>query len=288
MRPLKITQSITQRDAQSLDRYLLEISRLSSVTMEEEAGLARRIRNGDQEALDQLTRANLRFVVSVAKQFQYQGMSLSDLISEGNIGLMKAAQRFDETKGFKFISYAVWWIRQSILHAIMSQGRMVHLPANRTALSLRIQKASAALEQDLERMPSENELAVFLGVSAQEVEITRPLYPTHTSLDAPKGDQAEGTLLDDLEQSGPRTDASTDHHHSLQVELERVLNTLSLVEKKVICLFFGIGVPVSESLKEIAGDLDLSSERVRQIKDKALTKLRQPNKISLLRSYLGA
>lgn len=287
MRQLKITQSITNRDTPSLEKYLMEIGKLDMVTAEEEVSLAKRIKAGDQVALDTLTRANLRFVVSVAKQYQFQGLTLSDVINEGNIGLIKAAKRFDETRGFKFISYAVWWIRQSIIQAISEQGRLVHLPMNKTTLSLRMQRAYSLLEQDLERAPTIEELAAILDVSVSEVKITSELSPYHASLDAPLSSGEDGTLLDTLKNTAPGTDNAVYHHLSLKVEIERSLKSLSKIEKEVICFFFGIGMPDAFSLNEISGKYSLTPERVRQIKDKALTKLRNPKKAHLLKSYLG-
>lgn len=288
MRQLKISQSITNRDSLSLEIYFQEIGKLDMVTAEEEAALARRIKQGDREALNALTRANLRFVISVAKQYQFQGLSLSDMINEGNIGLIKAAQRFDETRGFKFISYAVWWIRQSILQAIAEQGRLVHLPANKMTLSLRLQKAFSTLEQDLERTPTIEELAAMLNVTVNEVRITSELSLFHTSLDSPLGKDEEGTLLDSLEDTGAKTDTLMTYNHSLKIEVERSLTTLSKIEKEVICFFFGIGMPHPYSLNEIGHKYDLTKERIRQIKDKAISKLRTSKKANLLRSYLSA
>ena len=287
MRQLKITQSITNRDTPSFEKYLQEIGKLDMVTPEEEVSLSRRIKTGDQEALDTLTKANLRFVVSVAKQYQFQGLSLPDVINEGNIGLIKAAKRFDETRGFKFISYAVWWIRQAIMQAILEQGRLVHLPMNKNTLALRIGKALSILEQDLERTPTVEELAAWLDVNVGEVKITRESSSYHASLDAPLADGEEGTLLDTIENTTPATDAYIVHHHSLHVEIQRSLQSLSKIEKEVICFFFGIGIPDSLSLNEIGDRYSLTTERIRQIKDKALVKLRNPKKAQLLRSYLG-
>jgi RNA polymerase primary sigma factor len=286
MRQLKITQSITNRDAQSLEKYFQEISKMDMVTAEEEVALARQIKAGDQSALDALTKANLRFVVSVAKQYQFHGLSLSDVINEGNIGLIKAARRFDETKGFKFISYAVWWIRQSIMQAILEQGRLVHLPMNKMSLSIRIQKSFSVLEQELERAPTVEELAALLDVNVNEVRITSELNLYHTSLDSPFVQGEDGTLLDTIESNVSSTDALT-IHTSLQVEIGRSLKALSKMEKEVICFYFGIGMPQSYSLHEIGDKYNLSKERIRQIKDKALSKLRSPKKADLLRGYLG-
>lgn len=287
MRQLKITQSITNRDTASLEKYLQEISKLDMITPEEEVSLARRIQNGDEEALEILTKANLRFVVSVAKQYQFRGLSLSDVINEGNIGLMKAARRFDESRGFKFISYAVWWIRQSIIQAILEQGRIVHLPMNKMTLSIRMQKAISILEQDLERSPSVEEIAGLLDVNINEVRLTIESTSYHASLDSPLVDGEDGTMLDKIENTGISTDNLVAHHDSLSIEIERSLQSLSKIEKEVICFFFGIGTSHPYSLNEIGGKYSLTAERVRQIKNKALNKLRAPKKADLLRSFLG-
>jgi RNA polymerase primary sigma factor len=287
MRQLKITQSITNRDTASLEKYLQEISKLDMITAEEEVSLARRIQNGDEEALEILTKANLRFVVSVAKQYQFRGLSLSDVINEGNIGLMKAARRFDESRGFKFISYAVWWIRQSIIQAILEQGRIVHLPMNKMTLSIRMQKAISILEQDLERSPSVEEIAGLLDVNINEVRLTIESTSYHASLDSPLVDGEDGTMLDKIENTGISTDNLVAHHDSLSIEIERSLQSLSKIEKEVICFFFGIGTSHPYSLNEIGGKYSLTAERVRQIKNKALNKLRAPKKADLLRSFLG-
>ncbi|HVK98045.1 MAG TPA: RNA polymerase sigma factor RpoD/SigA [Flavisolibacter sp.] len=287
MRQLTITQSITNRDTPSLEKYLLEIGKLDMVTAEEEVQLAQRIKAGDQIALDKLTKANLRFVVSVAKQYQFQGLALVDLINEGNIGLIKAAQRFDETRGFKFISYAVWWIRQSIIQAILEKGRMVHLPINKSTLSLKIQKAYSILEQDLERAPSVDEVAALLDVNVTEVKITSELGLYHASLDAPLAQGEDGTLMDTIQNTAPSTDVMLVHHASLHIEVERSLKTLSKIEKEVICFFFGIGMPHPCSLNEISDKYNLTKERIRQIKDVALLKLRSTKKAQSLRTFLG-
>ena len=286
MRQLTISQSITHRDVASLNKYLSDISKLDMVTASEEESLAQRIRQGDQQALDILTKANLRFVVSVAKQYQFQGVTLSDMINEGNIGLIKAAKRYDETKGFKFISYAVWWIRQAILQAILEQGRMVRLPINKTSLSLRIQKAISILEQELERTPSIDELAAYLEVDVKEVTMTMEAGPYHASLDAPMINGEEGTLLDKIQTTMAATDMSVVHYQSLEIELKRSMTALSKVEKEIVCYFYGIGFANSSSLLEISLKYDLTKERVRQIRDKALLKIRRSRKADLLRTYL--
>lgn len=289
MRQLKITKSITNRESQSLEKYLQEIGRVELISTEEEVRLATLIKQGDQKALDRLTKANLRFVVSVAKQYQNQGLSLPDLINEGNLGLIKAAERFDETKGFKFISYAVWWIRQSILQAIAEQARIVRLPLNKVGLSSRIQKAYSQLEQEFEREPSAEELAEVLDMELDEVSATLGLNLRHVSMDTPLSEGEEGTLLDLLENpNAEKTDAALDHHESLRLELDRSLQTLTERQKEVICYFFGIGVDHPLSLEDIGDKFNLTRERVRQIKDKAIVKLRTTERCNLLRTYLGS
>ena len=288
MRQLKITKSITNRESQSLEKYLQEIGKVELITPEEEVRLARLIKQGDQKALDRLTKANLRFVVSVAKQYQNQGLSLPDLINEGNLGLIKAAQRFDETKGFKFISYAVWWIRQSILQALAEQARIVRLPLNKVGLTNRIQKAMSQLEQEFEREPSAEELAEMLNMDLDEVTSSLGINSRHVSMDTPLSEGEEGTLLDVLENpNAEKTDLQLDHHDSLKLEIERSLQTLTERQKEVLCYFFGIGVDHPLSLEDIGERFNLTRERVRQIKDKAITKLRTQQKSNLLRSYLG-
>ncbi len=288
MRQLKITKSITNRESQSLEKYLQEIGKVELITPEEEVRLARLIKQGDQKALDRLTKANLRFVVSVAKQYQSQGLSLPDLINEGNLGLIKAAQRFDETKGFKFISYAVWWIRQSILQALAEQARIVRLPLNKVGLTNRIQKAFSQLEQEFEREPSAEELAELLGMDLDEVVNTLGINVRHVSVDTPLSEGEESTLLDVLvNNNADKTDALLDHHQSLKTEIDRSLQTLTERQKEVVCYFFGIGVDHPLSLEDIGERYNLTRERVRQIKDKAITKLRATQKCDLLRSYLG-
>ena len=289
MRQLKITKSITNRESQSLEKYLQEIGKVELISPEEEVKLATLIKQGDQRALDRLTKANLRFVVSVAKQYQNQGLSLPDLINEGNVGLIKAAQRFDETRGFKFISYAVWWIRQSILQALAEQSRIVRLPLNKVGLTNRIQKAFSLLEQQYEREPSAEELAEVLEMDLEEVAATLGINARHVSMDTPMSEGEEGTLLDVLENTNTeKTDANLDHKESLKTEIDRSLKTLTERQKEVICFFFGIGVDHPMSLEDIGERFHLTRERVRQIKDKAITKLRATNRCKLLRTYLGA
>ena len=288
MRQLKITKSITNRESQSLEKYLQEIGKVDLITPEEEVRLATLIKQGDQRALDRLTKANLRFVVSVAKQYQNQGLSLPDLINEGNLGLIKAAQRFDETRGFKFISYAVWWIRQSILQALAEQARIVRLPLNKVGLTNRIQKAFSQLEQEFEREPSAEELADLLGMELEEVSASLGINARHVSMDTPLSDGEDSTLLDVLvNTNADRTDGELDHTISLKIEIDRSLQTLTDRQKEVVCYFFGIGVDHPLSLEDIGERFNLTRERVRQIKDKAITKLRTTQKCDLLRSYLG-
>ena len=288
MRQLKITKSITNRESQSLEKYLQEIGRVELITPEEEVNLARQIKWGDQQALDRLTKANLRFVVSVAKQYQNQGLSLPDLINEGNLGLIKAAQRFDETRGFKFISYAVWWIRQSILQSLAEQARIVRLPLNKVGLTNRIQKAYSTLEQEYEREPSAEELAAYLEMDIEEVTASSNISSRHVSIDTPLSEGEDNTLLDVLENDNvDRTDSELDHNISLKIEIERSLTALTERQKEVICYFFGIGVDHPMSLEDIGEHFHLTRERVRQIKDKAITKLRAANRTNVLRTYLG-
>jgi len=288
MRQLKITKSITNRESQSLEKYLQEIGKVELISPEEEVKLARLIKQGDQRALDRLTKANLRFVVSVAKQYQNQGLSLPDLINEGNLGLIKAAQRFDETRGFKFISYAVWWIRQSILQALAEQSRIVRLPLNKVGLTNRILKAYSQLEQQFEREPSAEELAEVLEMELDEISATLNISSRHVSMDTPLSEGEENTLLDVLENpNAEKTDAELDHNQSLKTEIDRSLKALTERQKEVICYFFGIGVDHPMSLEDIGEKFNLTRERVRQIKDKAITKLRTTTRCKLLRTYLG-
>ena len=289
MRQLKITKSITNRESQSLEKYLQEIGKVELISPEEEVRLATLIKQGDQKALDRLTKANLRFVVSVAKQYQNQGLSLPDLINEGNLGLIKAAQRFDETRGFKFISYAVWWIRQSILQALAEQARIVRLPLNKVGLTNRIQKAYSQLEQEFEREPSAEELAEVLGMDLEEVTSSLGINARHVSVDTPLSEGEESTLLDVLvNTNAEKTDGLLDHTQSLKTEIDRSLGTLTERQKEVICYFFGIGVDHPLSLEDIGDKFNLTRERVRQIKDKAITKLKTQNRTQVLRTYLGS
>jgi RNA polymerase primary sigma factor len=288
MRQLKITKSITNRESQSLEKYLQEIGKVELIGPDEEVRLAIRIKKGDQLALEKLTKANLRFVVSVAKQYQNQGLTLSDLINEGNLGLIKAAQRFDETKGFKFISYAVWWIRQSILQALAEQSRIVRLPLNKVGLTNRISKAFSQLEQEFEREPTPEELAELLNIETDEVAATLGVAARHVSMDQPLSDGEESTLIDVLvNENAVRTDNELAMNASLKTEIERSLSILTDRQKEVICLFFGIGIDHPMSLEDIGERFSLTRERVRQIKDKALSKLRTPSRSKLLRDFLG-
>jgi RNA polymerase primary sigma factor len=289
MRQLKITKSITNRESQSLEKYLQEIGKVELINAEEEVILSSRIKAGDQKALDRLVKANLRFVVSVAKQYQNQGLTLSDLINEGNVGLIKAALRFDETRGFKFISYAVWWIRQSILQSLAEQSRIVRLPLNKVGLTNRISKAYQHLEQEFEREPTAQELADLLDIPVEEISATMSAGFRHISMDTPLSEGEEGgTLLEVLENpNAAKTDEKLEHHESLHLEIERSLQTLTERQKDILCYFFGIGVDHALSLEDIGLRFNLTRERVRQIKDKAITKLRSTSRCKQLRFYLG-
>lgn len=286
MRQLKITQSITNRESQSLDKYLHEIGKVDLITAEEEVILARKIREGDQAALERLTKTNLRFVVSVAKQYQNQGLTLGDLINEGNLGLIKAAKRFDETKGFKFISYAVWWIRQSILQAIAEQSRIVRLPLNQVGSLSKISKAFSKLEQEFEREPSPEELADILETTVDKISDTLSNSGRHVSMDAPFVQGEENTLLDVLENHEPNTDSNL-INESLSEEIRRSLSTLTEREREIIVLFFGLSTNHPLSLEEIGEKFNLTRERVRQIKEKAIRRLKHTSRSKILKTYLG-
>jgi RNA polymerase primary sigma factor len=289
MRQLKISYSITNRESQSLEKYLREINKLELITPEEEVQLFPLIRKGDRKALDRLTKGNLRFVVSVAKQYQHQGLLLSDLINEGNIGLIYAAKRFDETRGFKFISYAVWWIRQNILHALASDAQMIRMPLHKKTLGNRIQKASAMLEQSLERSATPEELAEVLQMDPDDVAARMAIPYKHVSLDTPISDNEEGSLLDVLENpDGVNGFEKTSYTGSLRTEIDRAMQMLTQRQRETICYFFGIGVDSPMCLEEIARKYNLTVERVRQIKDKALLVLRKEGSTGLLRGFLGA
>ena len=287
MRQLKISKSITNRESASLDKYLQEIGREDLITVEEEVELAQRIRNGDRIALEKLTRANLRFVVSVAKQYQNQGLSLPDLINEGNLGLIKAAEKFDETRGFKFISYAVWWIRQSILQALAEQSRIVRLPLNQVGSLNKINKAFSKFEQENERRPSPEELAEQLDIPVDKIADTMKVSGRHISVDAPFVEGEDNSLLDVMiNDDSPNADRAL-INESLSKEIERVLaHTLSDRERDIVKKFFGIGV-AEMTLEEIGDEFGLTRERVRQIKEKAIRKLRPNSKSKLLKGFLG-
>ncbi len=287
MRQLKISKQITNRESQSLDKYLQEIGKVDLLTADEEVVLAKRIREGDQLALEKLTKANLRFVVSVAKQYQNQGLSLGDLINEGNLGLIKAAQRFDETRGFKFISYAVWWIRQSILQALAEQSRIVRLPLNRVGSLNKISKTFSELEQKFEREPSPEELAEVLEVTAAEVVDTMKISGRHVSMDAPFVQGEENSLLDVLENDGDEKPDDGLMADSLRKEVQRALSTLTQREADVITLYFGLNGEHAMTLEEIGEKFNLTRERVRQIKEKAIRRLRHTSRSKTLKPYLG-
>lgn len=289
MRQLKITKSITNRESASLDKYLQEIGREELITAEEEVVLAKKIKDGDQEALEKLTRANLRFVVSVAKQYQNQGLSLPDLINEGNLGLIKAARRFDETRGFKFISYAVWWIRQSILQALAEHARIVRLPLNKIGTINKINRAFSELEQKFERPPSADELAEFLNLSLEDIKQSLSNVNRHLSMDAPLSDSDENSssmydVLPNDYMNSPENDLVKE---SLRKDIERSLSTLTLREGEVVRLYYGLNGRYPLTLEEIGEQFDLTRERVRQIKEKAIRRLKHTSRSRMLKSYLG-
>lgn len=287
MRQLKITQSITNRNIASLDKYLQDVNKEGMINADEEVELAKKIKEGDQNALDKLVKANLRFVVSVAKQYQHQGLSLPDLINEGNLGLIKAAQRFDETRGFKFISYAVWWIRQSIMQAIAEQARIIRLPLNQIGSISKVNKAFSQLEQQFERPPSMDELAESLELNEEKVADVMSNAVRHVSTDAPVKDEDDYKLIDTLsDNDSPKTDKIL-IQESLKREIERTLSILSEKEREILKMFFGIGGSNELTLEEISDRFSMSKERARQIKEKALKRLRQSSKNKLLRTYLG-
>ncbi len=286
MRQLKITKSITNRESASLEKYLQEIGREELISIEEEVELAQRIKKGDRTALEKLTRANLRFVVSVAKQFQNQGLSLPDLINEGNLGLIRAAEKFDETRGFKFISYAVWWIRQSILQALAEQSRIVRLPLNQVGTLNRINRAFSKFEQEFERNPSPEELANVMELPKEKIADTLRVSGRHVSVDAPFSDGEDNSLLDVLVNSDSPNADKILINESLMKEIERSLTTLTDRERDIIRLFFGIGIQ-EMTLEEIGEKFDLTRERVRQIKEKAIRRLRHTSRCRHLKSYLG-
>lgn len=284
---VRITKQYTNRESQSLDKYLQEIGKVDLITSEDEIELAQKIKKGDQLALEKLTKANLRFVVSVAKQYQNQGLSLGDLINEGNLGLIKAAKRFDETRGFKFISYAVWWIRQSILQALAEQSRIVRLPLNRVGALNKIGKAFSNLEQEFEREPSAQELSDELKIPVGEVADTLKISGRHVSMDAPFAQGEDNRLLDVIQNDQQPTPDHGLMKESLKVEIERALSTLTDREAEVIRLYFGLNYEHSLTLEEIGEKFNLTRERVRQIKEKAIRRLRHASRSKALRSYLG-
>lgn len=285
MRQLKIATQITNRDSQAVEKYLQEISKISMITPEEETTLAQKIHMGNQAALEKLVKANLRFVVSVAKQYQHQGLSLSDLINEGNLGLIKAAQRFDETKGFKFISYAVWWIRQSILQALAEQGRLVRLPQNKIGTYNKANKAFIAFEQEFEREPSTEELADILDMSETEVTNIFTTNTRHTSLDAPVH-EAEDVAMGDLLEGGSDTDDDV-MKDSLRREIKRILKSLSVREAEILGAYFGLEGDDGPTIEEIGEKYDLTKERIRQIKERAIKRLQKARYSNALKGYLG-
>jgi RNA polymerase primary sigma factor len=287
MRQLKITKSITNRETASLDKYLQEIGREELITAEEEVQLAQRIKQGDQAALEKLTKANLRFVVSVAKQYQNQGLSLPDLINEGNLGLIKAGKRFDETRGFKFISYAVWWIRQSILQALAEQSRIVRLPLNQVGSLNRISKEFSRLEQKFERPPLPDELADSLDIPQEKIHAVMKISTRHVSMDAPLAQDEDTKFIDVFMSDDTPTTDSFLMYESLSREIQRALATLTEKERDVITLYFGLGMNHGLTLEEIAVKFDLTRERVRQIKEKAIRRLKHTSRSKLLKAYLG-
>ena len=287
MRQLKISKQVTNRDTPSLDKYLQEIGKVDLIGPEEEVALARRIKQGDSEALAKLVRANLRFVVSVAKQYQNQGMSLPDLINEGNMGLMKAARRFDETRGFKFISYAVWWIRQSILQSLAEQTRIVRLPVNKIGSINRINKAFARLEQEFEREPSSQEIADLLEMIPEDVKESLKTNHRTISMDAPISNEDENNMYDVMQNPDAASPDKNLIKESLAWEIERALNTLSKREAKVLKLYFGLGMKHPYTLEEIGEELNLTRERVRQIKERAIRRIQYTTRCKILKTYLG-
>jgi len=287
MRQLKITKQVTNRETASLDKYLQEIGKVELITAEEEVALAQRIKQGDRYALEKLTKANLRFVVSVSKQYQNQGLSLPDLINEGNLGLIKAAQRFDETRGFKFISYAVWWIRQSILQALAEQSRIVRLPLNKIGAINKINKASAKLEQDKEREPNVEEIAEMLDLPENEIKDSMRNSGRHLSMDAPLLTDEENNLYDVLKSDENTTPETELLYESLRKEIDRAISTLTPREADVIRLYFGLNSKHPMTLEEIGERFDLTRERVRQIKEKAIRRLKHTSRSKILKTYLG-
>ena len=287
MRQLKITKQVTNRETASLDKYLQEIGKVELISAEEEVELAQRIKQGDNIALEKLTKSNLRFVVSVAKQYQNQGLSLPDLINEGNLGLIKAAQRFDETRGFKFISYAVWWIRQSILQALAEQSRIVRLPLNKIGSINKINKTYAKLEQEFEREPNAEEIAEVLEITEQEVKESMKNAGRHISMDAPLVQDEDNTMYDVLKSEEAPTPETELLYESLRKEIDRAISTLTQREQDVVRLYFGLNGSHPMTLEEIGEKFDLTRERVRQIKEKAIRRLKHTSRSKILKSYLG-
>ncbi len=288
MRQLKITQNITNRENQSLEKYFQDVNKIEMITSEEEVVLAQRIQDGDEAALEKLVKANLRFVVSVAKQYQNKSLTLNDLINEGNLGLIKAAQKFDHTRGFKFISYAVWWIRQSIMQALAEHSRLVRIPLNKVGSLNKINKAMAELEQKYNRAPTDQELAEILEMDDKELKGTMSARTRHVSVDAPFAEGESNSLLDVLEDTAMlKTDGDLEYTSSLQIETERSLATLDPREQQVLRMYFGIGEQTAISLEQIAETLNITRERVRQIKEKAIKKLQHDSRNRLLVDFLG-
>ena len=286
MRQLKISKSITTREAPSLEKYFSDISKVDMVTAEEEATLAQRIRRGDQSAVERLTKANLRFVVSVAKQYQFQGLSLSDLINEGNMGLIRAAKKFDETKGFRFISYAVWWIRQSIMQALADQSRIVRIPLNKVGLTSKVSKAAQQLEQNFEREPTAEEISEYLDLDLDEVSSTMSFNSRHLSIDSPIGEDGDGTMLDIMENENVDAVDGASQKESMMYEIELALNSLSSKQQMVLKSLYGIGRDTPLGMEEIGEEMGLTRERVRQIRDQALFTLRRHTSATRLKTYL--
>lgn len=286
MRQLRISKSITTREAPSLEKYFSDISKVDMVNAEEEAALAQRIRRGDQSAVERLTKANLRFVVSVAKQYQYQGLSLSDLINEGNMGLIRAAKKFDETKGFRFISYAVWWIRQSIMQALADQSRIVRIPLNKVGLSSKVTKAAQQLEQNFEREPTAEEISEYLDMDLEEVSSTMNFNSRHLSIDSPIGEEGDGTMIDVLENENVDAVDGESQKESMMYEIELALNSLPSKQQMVLKSLYGIGMDRPLGMEDIGEEMGLTRERVRQIRDQALITLRRHTNAKRLKTFL--
>jgi RNA polymerase primary sigma factor len=286
MRQLRISKSITTREAPSLEKYFSDISKVDMVTAEEEAALAQRIRRGDQSAVERLTKANLRFVVSVAKQYQFQGLSLSDLINEGNMGLIRAAKKFDETKGFRFISYAVWWIRQSIMQALADQSRIVRIPLNKVGLSSKVNKAAQQLEQNFEREPTAEEISEYLDMDLDEVSSTMNFNSRHLSIDSPIGEEGDGTMIDVLENENVDAVDGESQKESMMYEIELALNSLPAKQQLVLKSLYGIGMDRPLGMEDIGEEMGLTRERVRQIRDQALITLRRHANARRLKTFL--